>query len=143
MKSIAAKFLILFVFSASFLSCAQNNKQDKETEPMEAIQKRVVSLISPEDLNGLHDIQLIDVRTPEEFDEGHLDKALNINYYDDAFMNDMVTKLDKSKPIYIYCKSGGRSGKASKKLKKQGFTKVYDLEGGIINWNKNNMKVVK
>lgn len=143
MKSIAAKFLILFVFSASFLSCAQNNKQDKETEPMEAIQKRVVSLISPEDLNGLHDIQLIDVRTPEEFDEGHLDKALNINYYDDAFMSDMISKLDKSKPIYIYCKSGGRSGKASKKLKKQGFTKVYDLEGGIINWNKNNMKVVK
>jgi len=143
MKSIATKFLILFVFSASFLSCAQNTKQDNENEPMEAIQKRVVSLISPKDLNGLNDIQLIDVRTPEEYAEGHLEKAMNINYYDDAFMSDMISKLDKSKPIYIYCKSGGRSGKASKKLKAEGFTKVYDLEGGIINWNKNNMKVIK
>jgi rhodanese-related sulfurtransferase len=143
MKSITLKIVTLLIFSISFLSCGQSTKENKEAEPMEAIQKRVVSLISPEDLNNLKDIQLIDVRTPEEFDEGHLNNAMNIDYYDDNFMNDMSSKLDKSKPIYIYCKSGGRSGKASKKLKQQGFIKVYDLQGGIINWKENNLEVEK
>jgi rhodanese-related sulfurtransferase len=144
MKSFILKFLLLFIFSASSLSCAQNTKAKKDTDQVETISEdKVVSLISPDELNNLKDIQLIDVRTPEEFSEGHLDNAININYFDDTFIKDMSSKLDKSKPIYIYCKIGGRSGKASKKLEKEGFTKVYDLEGGILNWKKNEMTVVK
>jgi len=139
MKSITTKILFLFIFSSSFLSCAQNSKTKSEAKQDE----KVVSLISPKELNDKNDIQLIDVRTPEEHAEGHIENSLNINYYDDSFIKDMSAKLDKSKPIYIYCRSGGRSGKAAKKLKAEGFTKVYDLEGGFINWTKNDMKVEK
>jgi len=143
MKSELLKILVVLTFSFSFLSCAQSTKQNNETETMEAVQKRVVSLISPEELNKITDeIQLIDVRTPKEFAEGHLSNAVNINFYDSNFMEEM-SKLDKNKDLYIYCRSGGRSGKAAKKLKSQGFLKVYDLEGGILNWNQNKMKVVK
>ena len=143
MKSELLKISVVLIFSISFLSCAQSTKQNNETETMEAVQKRVVSLISPEELNKITDeIQLIDVRTPKEFAEGHLSNAVNINFYDSNFMEEM-SKLDKNKDLYIYCRSGGRSGKAAKKLKSQGFLKVYDLEGGILNWNQSKMKVVK
>jgi len=143
MKSELLKISVVLIFSISFLSCAQSTKQNNETETMEAVQKRVVSLISPEELNKITDeIQLIDVRTPKEFAEGHLSNAVNINFYDSNFMEEM-SKLDKNKDLYIYCRSGGRSGKAAKKLKSQGFLKIYDLEGGILNWNQSKMKVVK
>jgi len=143
MKSELLKISVVLIFSISFLSCAQSTKQNNETETMEAVQKRVVSLISPEELNKITDeIQLIDVRTPKEFAEGHLSNAVNINFYDSNFMEEM-SKLDKNKDLYIYCRSGGRSGKAAKKLKSQGFLKVYDLDGGILNWNQSKMKVVK
>jgi rhodanese-related sulfurtransferase len=139
MKSITTKIFFLFLFSASFLSCAQNSNTKKDSKQDE----KVVSLISPKELNDKNDIQLIDVRTPKEHAEGHIENSLNINYYDDSFIKDMSAKLDKSKPIYIYCRSGGRSGKAAKKLKAEGFTKVYDLEGGFINWTKNDLKIEK
>lgn len=83
-------------------------------------------------------IQLIDVRTPKEYAEGHLKNAENINFYDDDFLQQME-KLDKEKPVYIYCRSGGRSGKAAKQLAEEGFTKIYDLDGGILKWNKENL----
>lgn len=135
MKSIALKFALLIFLSINFISCAQNTKTTKENE--------VVSLISPEELNSKMDsIQLIDVRTPKEYTKGHLKNAVNINYYDSNFIDEMA-KLDKNKDLYIYCHSGNRSGKAAKKLGKMGFTKVYDLEGGIINWNKKSLEVIK
>ncbi len=144
MKAILLKFVVLIIFSASFLSCAQNSKAKKDSQQVETTKdEKVISLISPQDLNELTDIQLIDVRTPEEFSEGHIDNAVNINFYDDNFIKDMTSKLDKSKPIYVYCRSGGRSGKASKKLEDAGFTKVYDLKGGFMNWTDNKLKVVK
>jgi len=144
MKAIILKFVVLIIFSASFLSCAQNSKAKKDSQQVETtIDEKVISLISPQDLNELTDIQLIDVRTPEEFSEGHIDNAVNINFYDDNFIKDMTSKLDKSKPVYVYCRSGGRSGKASKKLEDAGFTKVYDLKGGFMNWTDNKLKVVK
>lgn len=72
---------------------------------------------------------LIDVRTPEEFEEGALPNAKNINFYDDEFkMN--IGKLDKKRPVMVYCKSGGRSGKTAKLLSKLGFQEIYDLDGG-------------
>lgn len=50
-----------------------------------------------------------------------------------------MEKLDKEKPVYIYCRSGGRSGKAAKQLADEGFTEIYDLDGGILEWNKKNL----
>lgn len=72
---------------------------------------------------------LVDVRTPEEFAEGHLENAKNINWYDQNFA-DNFSAVDKDKTIYVYCKMGGRSAKAQEKLKSLGFNHVVNLEGG-------------
>jgi rhodanese-related sulfurtransferase len=87
-------------------------------------------------------IQLIDVRTSEEFSEGHIENAVNI----DVTANDFdakVASLDKEKPVMVYCKSGGRSAKASARLKELGFKTITDLEGGITNWKSENKPTVK
>ena len=140
MRLIIAKIALMLILSISFTSCGQKTKSDPSTIETKEI---VVSLISPEDLNtALGEIQLIDVRTPEEYTQGHLKNSVNINFYDGTFYDEM-DKLDKSKTLYIYCRSGGRSAKAAKQLEKMGFTRVYDLQGGIINWGNNNLEVVK
>lgn len=72
---------------------------------------------------------LVDVRTPGEFNAGHLENADNINWFDPDFPEQFKT-VDKNKTIYLYCKMGGRSAKAQEKLKSLGFAKVVNLEGG-------------
>ncbi|MCV6631696.1 MAG: rhodanese-like domain-containing protein [Flavobacteriaceae bacterium] len=78
-------------------------------------------------------VQLIDVRTPGEFRMGHIKKAKNINYFSSNFAEE-CSKLDNTKPVYLYCKSGNRSRQASRKLAKLGFEEIYDLQGGYMNW---------
>lgn len=73
--------------------------------------------------------QLLDVRTPAEWKEGKVKVATCVDYMSTDFSKN-VTKLDKSKPIFIYCASGGRSAKAAIMLQEAGFTKVYNLTGG-------------
>lgn len=72
---------------------------------------------------------LIDIRTPEEFNSGHIKGALNINFYDADFI-EQVKKVAADKDLFIYCRSGARSGNAKAQLQKEGFT-VEDLAGGI------------
>ncbi|MBD5198766.1 MAG: rhodanese-like domain-containing protein [Bacteroidales bacterium] len=88
------------------------------------------------------DIQLLDVRTPDEFSEGHISGAMNIDWYDDNFINDAVKSLDKTRPIAIYCRSGKRSAAAAQKLTEKGY-KVTNLTGGIIAWDEAKMPVKK
>lgn len=88
------------------------------------------------------DVQLVDVRTPEEFAEGHLENAINIDITADDF-DSKIAALDKEKPVMVYCKAGGRSAKASSRLNELGFKNISDLEGGIINWNSENKPIVK
>ncbi|MCW3125473.1 MAG: thioredoxin family protein [Bacteroidetes bacterium] len=78
-------------------------------------------------------VQLVDVRTPEEYAEKHLKDAVNINFNDDGFI-DKMEKLDKTKPVLIYCLSGGRSSKASALISSKGYDKVVNLDGGILAW---------
>jgi len=78
--------------------------------------------------------QILDVRTPEEFSGEHLDKAENVNWNDPSFISN-ASKYDKFKPVFVYCKVGGRSKQAADKLSELGFTEVYNLEGGIMKWN--------
>lgn len=75
---------------------------------------------------------IIDVRTPEEFSKGHLENALNIDWNGSDF-DAQITKLDKSKPVFVYCLSGGRSSSAANQMRSDGF-KVYQLDGGIMKW---------
>ncbi|MDD3004439.1 thioredoxin domain-containing protein [Flavobacterium sp.] len=85
-------------------------------------------------INASQKVQLIDVRTPEEFGQEKIAYAQNINWNDADFAQ-KVASLDKSQPVYLYCKAGGRSHEAAQKLSEMGFTKIYDLDGGIMKWN--------
>ena len=77
--------------------------------------------------------QLLDVRTPGEYSQGHLEKAKNIDYKNPAF-KEQIEKLDKNKPVFVYCLSGGRSSAAAKVLYENGFKDVYEMQGGYMNW---------
>jgi rhodanese-related sulfurtransferase len=83
------------------------------------------------------DALVFDVRTTEEFNLGHIKGSINIDFYDEKLFVYFFQKINKTKPIYIYCRSGNRSKKSSEILKKIGFVKVYDLLGGYKNWIKN------
>jgi rhodanese-related sulfurtransferase len=78
-------------------------------------------------------VQLIDVRTPEEFGSGHLAGAVNYNFNAADFAANMG-KLDKNKPVMVYCAAGGRSGRAAQQLQQMGFKQIYDLQGGMGAW---------
>lgn len=123
-----AKLIFVLMISIAFISCTCKQKSTVQTDVVELIS---VAEFQELDLN----VQLIDIRTPKEYAEGFIKNAKNINFYDDDFLSRMST-LDKSIPVYIYCRSGGRSGKAAIQLDEAGFTKVYDLEGGIKEWIK-------
>lgn len=79
-------------------------------------------------------VQLIDVRTPREYKTGHLKGAKNIDFYS-RNINAELNKLNKEKAVYLYCRSGSRSRQTANKLAAMGFTKIYDLKGGIIRYN--------
>ncbi len=79
-------------------------------------------------------VQLLDVRRPDEFSAGHLLGAVRANWHDSTEFREQAAHLDKKKPVYVYCLSGGRSGKAADWLAQNGFTQVIDLEGGIKAW---------
>ncbi len=139
------KLLILVtLMSVALSSCAQNTAKKEAKNNNVSQTQKAVELISPADLNAkLGDtIQLIDVRTPKEFADGYLKGAKLIDFFDKDFY-DQMSKLDKDKELYIYCRSGNRSGQATKKLKNMGFTKIYDLKGGIKNWKKKDLEIVK
>lgn len=78
--------------------------------------------------------QLVDVRTPAEFAMGHIKRASNINFTDDDFEDGAKKKLDKTKPVFLYCFSGKRSADAANFLRTMGFKEVYDLNGGFAQW---------
>jgi len=79
-------------------------------------------------------VQLVDVRTPREYKVGHIGKAINIDLFQGGSFKQAFEKLDKNKPIYLYCRSGSRSRRAAQKILDMGFEKVYDLKGGYMHW---------
>lgn len=81
------------------------------------------------------DVQIIDVRTPKEYKNGHIKNSTLINFFDDDF-KEQLSKLSEDKEILVYCRSGNRSGKASKILENLGYKNVSDLKGGMLLWEK-------
>lgn len=110
----------------------------------EAVNKEHVKDISSHELLKIiesGDVQLIDVRTPAEFNEGYIENAKNINFASPSFAKD-ITTLDKDKPVIIYCRSGNRSGKSVQDFINAGFTKIYDFNGGILEWKSEGLPLV-
>lgn len=97
-----------------------------------------ISVIKPEKFEQQIEkegVQLIDVRTPEEYKEGHIQGAKNVDFLAEDFLAKFSElDLDKDQPVYVYCRSGNRSAKASAKLSEAGFKKIIDLEGGYKAW---------
>jgi len=78
------------------------------------------------------DAQLIDVRTQKEYDDEHIRDAININIQQPMSFKKLARRLDKNSSIYVYSPSGNRSEKAARLFIELGFTKIYDLKGGIL-----------
>lgn len=85
---------------------------------------------------------ILDVRTPEEYKEEHLAGARQLDFLNTAVFDAGIKQLDNTHTYYVYCRSGKRSHNACLKMKKQGF-KVFDMEGGILNWKKLGMPTTK
>jgi thioredoxin len=119
------KFLSLLLIPFLFISC-----QGQMSKAIKAIDVKTFA----EKLHTTENPQLLDVRTPEEFATGRIENAVNVNWNSDDFVA-KVSKYDKSKPIFVYCKAGGRSSDAADKLAEMGFAEIYNLEGGIMKWN--------
>ena len=85
---------------------------------------------------------LLDIRTDAEFVSGHLNGATQLDFYRDDF-EEALSRLDKSQPLYVYCRGGNRSGKAAKQMKALGFKEVYNLEGGISAWARRGQPIAK
>jgi len=130
---------IVFLSGLMFLSVTSCNQQEKKN----ADGTPVVQDISAQELNAIeNEILLIDVRTPREYQSGHLKNAINIDYSSSDFKN-KIAELPKDQEIYLYCKSGMRSSRAARQFEKLGFKKVYDLEGGLLSWQRNQYPMVK
>lgn len=104
-----------------------------------------ITVVAPEEfqsmLNNDSSAYLLDVRKPEEFNAGHLRDAHLLNWLDTADFKHGAEGLDKSKTIYVYCRSGRRSNEAANYLADKGF-RVVDMEGGILAWEQKNLPVV-
>lgn len=97
------------------------------------------SLLAPTDfaakIKQAPESPIVDVRTPEEYAEAHIANAKNINW-DGTDFETQINQIDKSKPVFVYCQGGGRSSEAVTKMRSIGFKDVYELKGGLSNWEK-------
>ncbi|MCH7524052.1 MAG: rhodanese-like domain-containing protein [Bacteroidetes bacterium] len=119
------KFLILVFSISTFFGC--------KGQPNNVMVKVDVTTFK-EALVSNSDIQLVDVRTPKEYNDGHIENAKLIDFLSEDFKI-KIQELEKEKPIYLYCRSGRRSGKASKILTDLGFAEIVDLKGGYLAWS--------
>ncbi|MGE4513859.1 MAG: thioredoxin domain-containing protein [Chryseobacterium sp.] len=128
------KNIIVVFFLIVLTGCgkAQNSKNESSLPATEFSKK----------LDQTKDAQLVDVRTPGEFRNGHLKNAMNIDWNADDF-TEKAKVLDKEKPVFLYCMSGPRSTSAAAKLQEMGFKNVYEMQGGMMKWRNANLPEIK
>ena len=122
MKRILYYSIIMGIFTMLFGSCQASQKIET-----------VDSATFKERISGASEVQLLDVRTAEEFAEGHLESAINIDVQGPSFTKKVSEQLDKRQPIYLYCRSGKSSMMAAKELEKEGYS-IVNLKDGIFGW---------
>lgn len=124
-----SRLFSLLLLSFLFLSC-----QGQTTKNIQTLDPKTYA----EKLKTTEKPQLLDVRTPQEYDVEHLENADNVNVNTADFAT-KAAQYDKTKPIFVYCKVGGRSAQAADKLAEMGFKEIYNLDGGIMKWSANNL----
>ncbi len=138
--------LVLLFTITTLASCVNGKTKDNNTKSTESVTqtnppiKRVAVKEFQENIEG-KEVQLVDVRTLKEFKQGHLENADNVDVMNKSFM-DKMAKYKKDVPVYVYCRSGGRSMKAAKMLQSKGF-QVVNLNGGFRDWSEKGLKTVK
>lgn len=126
------KQTVFLVVLFLILSCNTSTKNNE-----------VIELLTPTEFKmQSQSATLVDIRTPQEFQQGHIENAINIDFYNRNFLSNFK-QFNKNEPLFIYCRSGNRTSQAASKLAEMGFRKVYDLKNGINNWKKENLKIVK
>lgn len=118
------KLLYILFITFTLASCQGQQKKGVELVPPATFEKEMAAD------NG----QVIDVRTPKEYQGGHINGAVNMHVYDNDFIKRLDT-LDKNKTVYVYCKAGGRSAEAVTQMKSKGFVHIVELDGGMDAWN--------
>jgi rhodanese-related sulfurtransferase len=119
----AVSLAVAAIASVGLLAgCSSSNEATKKVDPVEF-----------SEVIAQPGVIILDVRTPEEFNAGHIENAININVADSNFSSE-VSKLDKNATVAVYCRSANRSAVATKEMAELGFTDMYDMQGGIIDW---------
>lgn len=119
------KLITILFLSALFTSCKGQTSEGIQTIDVKTFANKLKTTDKP---------QLLDVRTPEEYAGGHIENASNVNWNGSDFET-KAANYDKTKPVFVYCKVGGRSSQAAKKLAEMGFTTIYNLDGGMMKWS--------
>jgi thioredoxin len=122
--------IILSVATMVFTSCTSGQTQNSSTN--------LSATEFAAKIKELPSSPIVDVRTPEEFSKGHLQNAKNYDWNGSDFQQ-QVSSLDKSQPVFVYCLSGGRSSSAASQMRADGFSQVYELNGGIMKWRGSNL----
>ena len=122
-------FISLMMLAVAFVASAQQS-----TLPVTS--NEVAQLVKTE-----KKLVILDVRTPMEFEQGHVKDAKNYNAHDPNVM-DMINKLDKKNPYLVYCRTRNRSGMVVKAMEQSGFTKIYQMTDGIVGWTSNGLPLV-
>jgi rhodanese-related sulfurtransferase len=137
-------FVLILTCITSVVGCTseQTNTEPKMMTVSEAsVQITIVTDVSAQEAFMLiqersddPNFKILDVRTQEEYDTGHVEGAINIDYNSDTF-KEMLSKLDKSCEYLVYCRSGNRGSEAVNVMEEMEFTMIYHMNGGIIEWN--------
>ncbi len=148
MAKMNLKNLLMLVLSVSLVAiilasgCAQyTQNQETPTQTIENVTPQEAFTLIQDNKNN-PEFVILDVRTPEEFAEGYIENAILIDYYSESFRNEL-NQLDKTKMYLIYCRSGNRSGKALDIMEELNFREVYNMTGGIIEWQAEELPTTK
>lgn len=126
----------LFLLTTALMSCAQH----QATEKINSALPLTIDVAKFSQAIAAPGVQILDVRTASEYQSGHIANALQANWLDAKEFKNRTQYLDKSKTIYVYCQSGGRSASAQAALMQAGY-QVVNLEGGMSNWRMQQMPV--
>jgi len=140
LKSLMALILSVSLLIGAFGAVGCAPTREAPTQIIETITPQEASTLIQDNKDN-PDFVILDVRTPKEFAEEHIENAINIDYHSETFW-DELNKLDKDKTYLIYCRSGARSAKALNIMEELNFREVYNL-GGIIAWKAEGLPTVK
>ena len=138
LRSTRLSLLFILCLSALVASCQVESSESDADRVAADIPVTKGGLVDCEQFSKLvaatPNAQIVDVRTPQEYEGGNVAGSVNMDYRANDFET-RISTLDKSKPVFVYCHSGGRSAKAASELRDQGFEEVYDMDGGYSRWS--------